>query len=386
MLKAFKLRIYPNTEQEILINKTIGCTRYIFNNGLALRKDNYGKGFPSNYNETSKMLTELKHNEDTSFLKEVDSIALQQSLKDLDASFNNFFNKKSKYPRFKSKRNYKQSYRTININNNIRLIDNCLKLPKLGLIKAKNSFDDIGKIHNVTISKTKTNKYYVSILADFELKELGKTYGSIGIDVGIKDFCVLSSGIKINNPKYLEKYTKKLIREQRKLSRMLESNITEYKVIDGKRFPVYLKPLEECKNIQKQKLKISRIHEHIANQRNDFLQKLSTSIVSDNQTIVVEDLNINGMLRNHRLARSINSVSWNMFFNMLAYKCNWHGRQLIKIPTFYASSQICSDCGYQNKLVKNLKIRSWVCPNCGISHDRDINASINILNKGLSLI
>ena len=309
MEKAYKLRIYPNVKQTTLINKTLGCGRYIFNNGLALRKDNYDKGLPANYSETSKMLTSLKQDENTSFLKEVDSIALQQTLRDLDTAFKNFFSKRNGYPKYKCKHDYKQSYRTINQGNNIRFEDNHIKLPKIGLVKVKNSFKEIGKIHSVTVSKTKTNKYYVSILADFEPIELKETSNQIGIDVGIKDFCILSNGSKIGNPKYLERTTKKLVKAQKKLSKMIEANIKEYKTINGNRYPIYKKPLDECKNIQKQRLKVSRIYEHITNQRNDFLQKLSTQLISENQTIIVEDLNIKGMLKNHKLARSISSVS-----------------------------------------------------------------------------
>ena len=361
MERGYKMRIYPNKVQAILINKTLGCSRFVFNQGLALRNDNYKNGLPANYKATNDKLNELKADEDTSFLKEVDSIALQQSLRDLDTSFRNFFSKKSKYPKFKSKRNYNQSYRTINQGNNIRFDGNHIKLPKLGWVKVKKSFDLISHIHSCTIRRTPSGNYYISVLADFVPKKLKSTDKEIGIDVGIKDFATLSDGTSIANPKYLEGLESKLCKEQRRLSRMKQGS----------------------NNWSKQRIKVAKIHEHITNKRRDFLQQLTTTLVREIQTICVEDLNIRGMLKNHRLAKSISSVSWYEFFRELEYKCDWYGRTLVKVPTFYPSSQTCHVCGYKSPYVKNLVVRKWTCPNCGTSHDRDTNAAMNILAKGL---
>ena len=206
--------------------------------------------------------------------------------------------------------------------------------------------------------------------------------GAIGIDVGIKEFYTDSNGMIVENPKYLAKYSRKLLKEQRKLSRMIEMNIDHY---IGNRVPVYKKPLSECKNIQKQRLKVARIHEKISNSRSDFLHKASTTLVKENQIIAVEDLNVKGMIRNHKLAKSINDVSWSEFYGLLEYKTFEYGSAFIKVPRFYASSQTCCVCGYKNILVKDLGIRKWTCPVCGSHHDRDHNAAINILNEALKI-
>ena len=362
MNKGVKFRIYPNKEQENLILQTLGCCRLIYNKGLDMRDKAYKNGEPVNYIQTSAMLTNLKNDDNFTFLKLVDSVALQQSLRDLDRAYQNFFKKRAKFPQFKSKHNNHQSYRTLNRDNNVRIVGNYLRLPKLGYVKVKQSME-IGHINNVTIEKTPTGKYFAVLNVDFEPEFKRNNVNSIGIDVGLKEFYTDSNGNKIDNPKYLEKLEKKLKREQRRLSRKQKGS----------------------KNRNKQRIKVARVYEKITNQRNDFLQKESTRLVRENQTICIEDLNIKGMLRNHRLAKAILSVSWSKFFTMLEYKATWYGSKIVRVPTMYPSSQTCSCCGYKNPLVKNLTIRSWECPQCYTKHDRDINASINILNKGLSL-
>lgn len=362
MNKGVKFRIYPNKEQENLILQTLGCCRLIYNKGLDMRDKAYKSGEQVNYTQTSAMLTNLKNDDNYSFLKLVDAVALQQSLRDLDRAYQNFFKKRAKFPRFKSKHNNHQSYRTLNQGNNVRIVDNYLKLPKLGYVKVQQSMG-IGYINNVTVEKTPTGKYYAVLNVDFEPEFKQNNGNSIGIDVGLKAFYTDSNGNKIDNPKYLEKSEKKLKREQRRLSRKQKGS----------------------KNRNKQRIKVARIHEKVTNQRNDFLQKESTRLVRENQTICIEDLNIKGMVRNHRLAKAISSVSWSKFFAMLEYKATWYGNTIIRVPTFYPSSQTCSKCGQGNPMVKHLWVREWECPFCHTKHDRDYNASINILNKGLSL-
>lgn len=362
MNKGVKFRAYPTKEQQNLINQTLGCCRLIYNKGLAMRNESYANGEKVGYKETSSMLTQLKRTDEYSFLKEVDSIALQQSLRDLDRGFKNFFSKRAKHPQFKHKHNHHQSYRTINQGDNIRIVGKYLKLPKLGYLKIKQSME-VGHINNVTIEHTPTGKYFVVLNVDFEPIFKLNSNGSIGIDVGVKYFYSDSNGNVVSNPKHLERSMRKLIREQRRLShKKIGSN-----------------------NFNKQRIKVSLVHEKITNQRNDFLQKQSTMLVRENQTICIEDLHIKGMVRNHRLAQSISSVSWSKFFEMLEYKATWYGNTIIKVPTTFPSSQTCSCCGYKNPLVKSLAIRKWECPNCHTKHDRDFNASINILNKGLSI-
>ena len=362
MQKGVKFRIYPNKEQKDLINQTLGCCRLIYNKGLAMRNETYNNGGRIGYSQTSTMLTMMKKCDDFAFLKVVDSIALQQSLRDLDRGFVNYFQKRAAHPVFRSKHDHHQSYRTINQGGNIRIVGKYIKLPKLGYVKVRQSME-IGHINSVTIERTPTGKYFAVLNVEFEPTPRPNGGKKIGIDVGIKEFYSDSNGNMVPNPKYLEKSMRKLVREQRRLSRKEKGS----------------------KNRNRQRVKVALVHERIANQRNDFLQKESTMLIRENQTICIEDLKVKNMMRNHRLAKSIASVSWSKFFDMLEYKAMWYGNDIIRIPTMYPSSQTCSCCGYKNPLVKNLAVRNWECPECHTKHDRDTNAGINILRKGLHM-
>ena len=362
MQKGIKFRIYPNKKQQYLINQTLGCCRLIYNKGLAMRKEAYDNGNKISYSQTSAMLTELKKSQEFAFLKIVDSIALQQSLRDLDRGFVNFFHKRVAHPTFKSKHNLHQSYRTVNQRDTIRIVGRYIKLPKLGFVKLRQSME-VGTINHVTVEHTPTDKYFAVLNVEFEAQPRTNNGGCIGIDVGIKEFYTDSNGSVVANPKYLETAMRTLIREQRKLSRKQKGS----------------------NNRKKQRVKVALVHEKITNQRNDFLQKESTMLIGENQTICIEELKVRSMMRNHKLAQHISSVAWSKFFTMLEYKAGWYGNEIVKVPTKYPSSQTCSCCGYKNPLVKNLSVRVWKCPVCHTKHDRDINASINILNKGLQM-
>ncbi|WP_270787276.1 IS200/IS605 family element RNA-guided endonuclease TnpB [Enterococcus faecium] len=373
-LKAYKFRIYPTEEQEIFFAKSFGCVRKVYN----LMLDDRKKAYEEVKNDSSKKMsfpTPAKYKEEFPFLKEIDSLALANAQLNLDKAYKNFFRDKSVgFPRFKSKKNSVQSYTTNNQNGTVALIDNkFIKVPKLkSLIRIKLHRQPKGIIKSATISRHSSGKYYISLLCKEEVSELPKSNSAVGIDLGITDFAILSDGRKFDNNQFTSKMEKKLKREQRKLSR--RALLAKQKGID----------LFEASNYQKQKCKVARLHEKVMNQRTDFLNKLSTEIIKNHDIICIEDLNTKGMLRNHKLAKSISDVSWSSFVTKLQYKADWYGREIIKIDKWFPSSQICSECGHKDGK-KPLDIREWTCLICHAHHDRDINASINILTEGLRL-
>jgi putative transposase len=368
MLKAYKYRLYPTNDQKSKIEQHIGCSRFVYNYFLALHKQNYQEHqMKWNKYEYKKMLVPLKNTEEYIWLKEVNSQTLQQSILNLDTAFKNMFAKRAKFPKFKKKNKSKNSFH-VPQNVSVFFDEKLVFFPKFKEgIKCvfHRKFD--GKIRNATVSRTKTNKYYISIIIETEddlVCDMPEPFvnNSLGIDLGIKDFAILSDGTKIENPE-IKKFNKRIEKLHRNLSRKKKSS----------------------KNRDKARLKLARLYEKVDNIKTDFLHKLSHEIVNKSHVdyIFIEDLNVRGMLKNHKLARSIASASWYKFYTFLQYKADWNGKQIIKIGRFEPSSKLCSVCGYKNDAL-TLKDRTWLCPDCGTNHDRDINAAVNIRNIGLN--
>lgn len=362
MLKAYKYRIYPNEEQINYLQKTFGCTRFIYNQILADRIKSYEENKDLDI-KIIKYPTPAQYKKEYEWLKEVDSLALANAQMNLDKAYKNFFRDKSVgFPKFKSKKDNHKSYTTNNQNGTIYIENNRIKIPKLkSMIKIKQHREFVGLIKSCTISQNPSGKYYISMLVDTENIQLPKLDTKVGIDLGIKEFAITSDGEMFSNPKWLKKSEKRLRKLQKDLSRKQKGS----------------------NNRRKDRLKVAKLHEKISNQRKDYLHKISHYIISENQVIVIEDLKVSNMIKNHKLAKSIADVSWSEFRRQLEYKSEWYGRELIIAPSNYASSQLCSNCGNKSSQTKDLSCRTYICPVCGMEMDRDINASKNLLKLAM---
>lgn len=363
--KSYKIRLYPNKEQKILLGKHFGCVRLVYNHFLNVRNVEYKTNKVNmSYYDTANELSFLKTKEDFIFLNEVNSQSLQWSLRFLDIAFRNFFRCQTKFPNFKKKSN-NQSFK-VPVNSTFKLKNNKVIIPKFkeGInFRGKLELDNLVKFNSVNISKTPSGKYYASLQGEFNYAPKVQNDNKVGIDLGLKKFLITDTGVKFDNPKFLKKQLKKLKYKQKQLSKKNKGS----------------------NNRQKQRILVSLIHEKISNKRNDFLHKLSQKIVNENQIICLENLSVKNMIKNHKLAQSISDVSWSKFVDMLKYKSDWNDRQLVQIDKFYPSSKSCSVCHYMNEGL-TLKDREWTCPSCNTHHDRDINAAKNILIQGINIL
>ena len=358
--KTYKFRLRPTKEQEVLLNQHFGHSRWVYNHFLNERKEQYQADKKSdNYYKQSATLTKLKKEEDTKWLKEVNSQTLQFALRSLDTAFLNFFRGNAQFPKFKSRKHKN----TFTVPQSGKIENGKITIPKFKEgIKAKLHREVKGKIGKMSITKTPTGKYYVSIFTEQQIEGLPKTKKQVGIDLGLKDFVITSDNKKFKNNRYTKKYARELKKAQQHLSRKQKGS----------------------NGFEKQKLKVAKIHEKIVSCRLDTLHKVSKELVESYDLISVEDLNVKGMIRNHKLSKHIADASWGNFVILLQYKCDWYGKELVKVNRFYPSSKTCGDCGWINQDLK-LSDREWTCKSCGVVHDRDINASRNILKEGLKI-
>ena len=361
MYKSYKYKLLPDVEQQVLLNKHFGCVRFVYNHFLDERIQEYKENKNTlNYYQNSKSLTVLKKQENFSWLKEVNSQALQTAIKNLDGAYQNFFKFKKGFPKFKSKK-HKNSF---SVPQSVKVEGNRLNIPKFKSgIKFIKHRDFNGKIKSCTISKTPTNEYFVSLLVETTHKVLPKTGKTVGIDLGLKDFVITSDGKKYKNNHYTKKYARKLKSEQKHLSRKTKGS----------------------NRYEKQRIKVARVHKKITNSRLDNLHKISTEIIRGYDIICLEDLNVKGMIKNPKLSKHIADASWGKFVELLTYKAEWNERKLVKIDRFFPSSKACNHCGYIHQGLK-LSDRKWTCNGCGKVNDRDLNTAKNILSEGLKII